>query len=44
MDYQQVRCPVAKEILDTCMKIQVHESLDEAMADAVCKIAEYYHR
>ena len=48
MDYQQVRCPVAEEILDTCMKIQVHESLDEAMvkamADAVCKIAEYYHR
>ncbi len=46
MDYREVRCPVAEEILDTSIRITVHEGMDEIFVErlsaAIEKVVRYY--
>ena len=46
MDYTKVHCPVAEEILSTCIQIPVNESTPEEyvrqVADAVRKVAAHF--
>src|SRR5690606_19736113 len=43
MDYREVRCPVAEEILKTCVYIKLHEGMSEDYIDqsarAIHKVA-----
>jgi dTDP-4-amino-4,6-dideoxygalactose transaminase len=46
MDYTKVNCPVAEEILETCIFIGIKESMTDSytdkMAAAICKVAVHY--
>jgi dTDP-4-amino-4,6-dideoxygalactose transaminase len=46
MDYTRVTCPVAEEILDTCLVIPVNEVMSDTYADqcgqAIRRVAEFY--
>lgn len=46
MDYTRVHCPIAEEILQSCVRISVNETMDESYAEvvakAVNKVANYY--
>ncbi len=46
MDYTQVNCPVAKDILRTCVKVLLNEAMDEdyirQAAAAIRKVAKHY--
>lgn len=46
MDYTKVKCPETEAILQTCMRFQVNEAMDEdyirAVARAVRKVARHY--
>jgi dTDP-4-amino-4,6-dideoxygalactose transaminase len=48
MDYTKVSCPVAEEILDTCLIIPVNETMSddygEKCGQAIRRVAEYYAR
>jgi dTDP-4-amino-4,6-dideoxygalactose transaminase len=46
MDYTKVSCPVAKDILNTCVRVQLHEGMSEEhihqTAAAIRKVATHY--
>lgn len=46
MDYREVHLPVVEEILATCVRSEIKESMDEAyvamVADAIAKVAKHY--
>jgi perosamine synthetase len=46
MDYTKVTCPVASDILNTCVRVQLHEAMSEdyirQVAAAVRKVATHY--
>ncbi len=46
MDYNQVKCPEAEAILNDCIRVTIHESMDEAymkqVAAAIRKVAKHF--
>jgi perosamine synthetase len=46
MDYTKVSCPTAEKILETCMRVTIHEAMSEAyikeVGAAVRKVAQHY--
>ncbi len=46
MDYREVCCPVAEDILKTSIRVSVHEGMDDSfvdqLADAIEKVVRYY--
>ena len=46
MDYNKVKCPEAESILTECVRIQIHESMDEDymrdVAAGIRKVARHY--
>jgi len=48
MDYTKVCCPVAEEIIDTMVTLEIHQGMDDTYAEGVArsikKVAQYYFR
>lgn len=48
MDYTKVCCPVAEEIIDTMVTLEIHQGMDDTYAEGVVrsieKVVQYYHR
>ena len=46
MDYKEVKCPEAEAILKDCIRVNIHESMDEAyireVAAGIRKVAEHF--